>query len=134
MTGTMADMIATGPFDTADWNARPPFDDRDGVSLGHVTMSKTFHGDLTATSVVHLMVVSTPVAESKAYVAVERVEGVLHGRSGSFVVQHSAVSDPAGQALRVTVVPDSGTGELRGEMQISIAPDGSHSYTFDYTV
>ncbi|MEU4575879.1 DUF3224 domain-containing protein [Nonomuraea sp. ATR24] len=130
-------MIAQGPFDTAGWNAEPPFDDRDGVSLGRVSMSKTFHGDLTATSVVHLTVVSTPVAESKAYVAVERVDGVLHGRKGSFVVQHSAADDRGAQSLRVSVVPDSGTGELaglRGEMTIGIAPDGAHSYTFDYTL
>lgn len=130
-------MIARGPFDTAGWDAKPPFDDRDGVSLGHVSMSKTFHGDLTATGVVHLVVVSTPVAESKSYVAVERVEGVLQGRKGTFVVQHNAVSDRGRQSLRVSVVPDSGTGELtglRGEMTIDVAPDGAHSYVFDYTL
>jgi len=130
-------MIAKGPFDTADWNAQPPFDDRDGIAFSRVSMSKTFHGDLTATSVVHLTVVSTPVEESKAYVAVERVEGSLHGRTGGFVLQHNAVSEPGDQSLRVTVVPDSGTGELRGlrgEMDIQLAPDGSHSYTFDYTL
>ncbi|WP_049562497.1 DUF3224 domain-containing protein [Nonomuraea sp. SBT364] len=130
-------MIARGPFDTADWDAKPPFDDRDGVSLGHVSMSKTFHGDLTATSVVHLVVVSTPVAESRSYVAVERVEGVLQGRKGTFVVQHNAVSDRGRQSLRVSVVPDSGTGELtglRGEMTIDVGSDGAHSYVFDYTL
>jgi hypothetical protein len=130
-------MIAKGPFDTADWNAQPPFDDRDGVTLGHVTLGKTFHGDLTAEGVVHLTVVGTPVENSKSYVAVERIEGTLHGRSGSFVVQHNAVSDRGEQSLTVTVVPDSGTGELtglRGRMEIDVAPDGSHSYVFDYTL
>ena len=38
--------------------------------------------------------------------------------------------------LSVTVVPDSGTGELvglAGKLEIVIA-DGKHSYEFDYTV
>ncbi|WP_236051974.1 DUF3224 domain-containing protein [Nonomuraea cypriaca] len=128
-------MIAKGDFDTAGWDAEPPFDDRDGVTLGLVTMSKTFHGDLTGTSVVRLMTASTGVENSRSYVALERVEGALDGRPGTFVVQHNAVSDRGEQSLTITVVPDSATGELRGlrgEMDILIAPDGSHSYTFDY--
>ncbi|MEU5862929.1 MULTISPECIES: DUF3224 domain-containing protein [unclassified Nonomuraea] len=128
-------MTAKGTFDTAGWDAKPSFDDRDGVTLGLVSMTKTFHGDLTGTSVVHLMVTSTPVEDSRAYVALERVEGTLEGRKGSFVVAHQAMSDRGEQSLTVTVVPDSGTGELtglRGGMTITIAPDGSHSYTMDY--
>ncbi|MFI7699238.1 DUF3224 domain-containing protein [Nonomuraea sp. NPDC049480] len=128
-------MNAKGTFDTAGWDAKPPYDDRDGVTLGLVTMTKTFHGDLTGTSVVTLLVATTPVESSRSYVALERVEGTLDGRSGSFVVQHNAVSDEGEQALRISVVPDSATGELRGlrgEMDVIIAPDGGHSYTFDY--
>ncbi|TMR21405.1 DUF3224 domain-containing protein [Nonomuraea turkmeniaca] len=131
----MNPMTAKGSFDTAGWDAKPPYDDRDGVTLGLVTMTKTFHGDLTGTSVVTLMVATTPVESSRSYVALERIEGTLDGRSGSFVVQHSAVSDKGEQSLRVSVVPDSATGELRGlrgEMTIVIGPDGGHSYTFDY--
>ncbi|TMR95561.1 DUF3224 domain-containing protein [Nonomuraea basaltis] len=128
-------MTAKGTFDTADWDAKPAFDDRDGVTLGLVTMSKTFHGDLTATSVVTLLVATTPVEDSRSYVALERIEGTLEGRSGSFAVQHNAVSDKGEQSLRISVVPDSATGELRGlrgEMDIVIGPGGGHSYTFDY--
>ncbi|MFF0860175.1 DUF3224 domain-containing protein [Nonomuraea sp. NPDC003560] len=128
-------MTAQGTFDTAGWDAKPPFDDRDGVALGLVSMTKTFHGDLTGTSVVHLMVASTPVEDSRAYVALERIEGTLEGRKGGFVVAHQALSDRGGQSLTITIVPDSGVGELTGitgRMNIIIAPDGSHSYTLDY--
>ncbi|WP_246610070.1 DUF3224 domain-containing protein [Nonomuraea rhizosphaerae] len=128
-------MTAKGTFDTAGWTPDSPYEDSDGVSFGHVTLNKTFHGDLTGTSVVHMLVAGTPVEDSRAYVAMERVAGSLDGRQGSFVLQHSAVGDRGEQSLRVSVVPDSATGELsglRGEMDIVIAPDGSHSYTFDY--
>ncbi|MEV0385231.1 DUF3224 domain-containing protein [Nonomuraea sp. NPDC050643] len=134
-------MTAKGTFDTANWTPQPPFDDRDGVTLGLVTLDKTFHGDLTGTSVVTMMIATTPVEASRSYVALERVEGTLDGRSGSFVVQHDATSDATSdageQSLRVRVVADSATGELRGlrgEMGIAITPDGGHSYTFDYTL
>ena len=39
--------------------------------------------------------------------------------------------------LTITVVPDSGTGQLAGitgNMTISIAPNGRHSYEFEYTL
>jgi hypothetical protein len=46
------------------------------------------------------------------------------------------MSLPGGQQLSVTVVPDSGTGQLTGitgSMTIQIA-DGKYSYAFDYTI
>lgn len=137
MPATLGSMTAKGTFDVADWTPQPPYDDRDGVSLGVVTLTKTFYGDLTGTSLVTMLMVSTPVEESKAYVALERIDATLDGRTGAFTVAHAAVSEPAGQSLRVTIVPDSGVGGLAGisgEMDILIAPDGSHSYVLDYTL
>lgn len=130
-------MTAKGTFETGGWTPQPPYDDRDGIQLGQVTMTKTFHGDLTATSLVTMLVAATEVEDSRSYVALERIDGTLDGREGSFVVQHSAASDRGKQSLTVSVVPDSGTGELRGlrgTMDIQIAPDGSHSYTFEYSL
>lgn len=130
-------MTAKGTFDTANWTPQPPFDDRDGITLGLVTLDKTWHGDLTGTSVVTMLIATTPVETSRSYVALERFEGTLGGRTGSFVVQHDARGDGGEQSLSVRVVADSATGELRGlrgEIGIAIAPDGTHSYTFDYTL
>ncbi|NJP97789.1 DUF3224 domain-containing protein [Nonomuraea sp. FMUSA5-5] len=130
-------MTAKGTFETAGWTPQPPYDERDGITLGVVTLTKTFSGDLTGTSLVTMLVATTPVEESRSYVALERIEGTLHGRAGSFVVQHDATSDNGAQTLRIRVVADSGTDELRGlrgEMAIAIGPDGGHSYTFDYTL
>ncbi|WP_344874164.1 DUF3224 domain-containing protein [Nonomuraea antimicrobica] len=130
-------MTAKGTFDITNWTPEPPFHDRDGVTLALVTLDKTWHGDLTGTSVVTMLVASTPVENSRSYVALEHFEGTVEGRSGAFVVQHDAVSDAGAQSLLARVVPDSATGELRGlrgEIAISVAPDGAHSYTFDYTL
>jgi hypothetical protein len=53
------------------------------------------------------------------------------------MLQHSGHSSPAGQSLAINVIADSGTGELTGlsgTMTIAIAPDGAHSYTFEYSL
>jgi hypothetical protein len=78
----------------------------------------------------------TAVQGSAGYVAIERVSGRLGGRTGTFVLQHSGTMTRGEQQLSITVVPDSGTGQLAGltgKMSITIA-DGKHSYDFEYTL
>jgi Protein of unknown function (DUF3224) len=65
------------------------------------------------------------------------VSGSLHGRTGTFVLQHNATMQHGSDQLNVVVVPDSGTGQLTGlsgTMNIIIAPDGTHCYAFSYAL
>jgi hypothetical protein len=104
--------------------------------IGRMVIDKQIHGDLEATTKGQMLAFSTDVKGSAGYVAMERVTGTLHGRSGSFVLQHSATMNRGVPHLSITAVPDSGTGELvglTGTFDIQIAA-GKHSYTFDYTV
>lgn len=108
----------------------------DGSPIGRMTIDKQFHGDLEATSKGQMLAFSTDVNGSAGYVAMEQVSGKLQGRSGTFVLQHSATMTRGVPGLSVTVVPDSGTSDLAGvtgKMNIIIA-DGKHSYEFDYTL
>ena len=76
----------------------------------------------------------SPEEGSAGYVAVEEVRGTLHGREGSFLLQHHGLMDRGAQQLSITVVPDSGTGELRGiagTMTLTIG-DGAHAYELTY--
>jgi len=84
-----------------------------------------------------MLATQTEVKGSAGYVAMERVTGRLKGRNGSFVLQHNATMNRGTPELAVTVVPDSGTGELRGlsgKMRIVIGSDGAHSYEFDFKI
>ena len=113
-----------------------PLDAGDGAQVGHVRFDKRFHGPLDASSVVHMLAVGTEVPGSAAYVAIERMAGSLDGQRGSFLTQHNGTLDRGQATLALTVVPDSGTGELtglRGRMTIDIV-DGAHFYTFDYAL
>ena len=111
-------------------------DTTEGSPLARMSIDKQLHGDLEATSKGEMLAAGTPVKGSAGYVAIERVTGTLHGRNGSFVLQHSATMNRGTPQLSITVVPDSGTGELvglTGKMNI-IIEGGKHSYEFDYAI
>jgi Protein of unknown function (DUF3224) len=126
---------ATGPFEVT--LTPQPFEGApEGGKLGRLTLDKRFRGDLEATSKGQMLSAGTDVKGSAGYVAIEHVTGTLHGRSGAFALQHSGTMARGTPSLSVTVVPDSGTGQLagiEGSMAIVIA-DGKHSYEFDYTL
>ncbi len=124
---------AQGSFEVR-LNPLPASDGMGGSTLGRLSIDKRFHGDLEATSTGEMLSASTAVEGSAGYVAIERVSGQLHGRSGSFVLQHHGIMARGVPQLSITVVPDSGTGELvglTGTMAISIV-DGHHTYDFEY--
>jgi hypothetical protein len=108
----------------------------DSGTIGRMSLDKQFHGDLQASSRGQMLAVHGDAKGSAGYVAMERVIGSLHGRSGSFALQHSGTMTRGEPQLVVTVVPDSGTGELlglAGTLMIDIV-DGKHYYKFDYTL
>lgn len=103
--------------------------------ISRMLLDKQFHGDLEATSQGQMLAAGSP-ASSGGYVAIERVNGTLQGRAGSFALQHSGTMTRGTPLLNITVVPDSGTGQLAGlagRMEIQIA-GGAHSYDFQYTL
>jgi hypothetical protein len=125
----------TGVFDV-QLSPMPVHDAAAGTALGRMALDKRFHGDLEATSRGEMLAAGTAVPGSAGYVAMEQVSGTLQGRSGSFVLQHSGTMDRGTPQLSVTVVPDSGTGELTGlggRMAIRIE-GGQHFYDFDFTL
>jgi hypothetical protein len=133
--GTDMTKHATGTFEVKAV-PEPPEDTAEGSTLGRLSLDKQFHGDIEGTSKGQMLTAGTDVKGSAGYVAIERVTGTLNGRKGSFVLQHSGTMSKGNFQLTITVVPDSGTGELvglTGKMNIIIA-DGKHSYEFEYTL
>lgn len=109
----------------------------DAPLLGRMTIHKTLHGGIEGTGVGQMLTAMTATKGSAGYVAVETITGTVDQRKGSFSLMHTGTMDKGKSTLTVTVVPDSGTGELTGiagTFMIEIAADGKHSYTFDYTL
>lgn len=105
-------------------------------TVGRLSIDKQFHGDLQAVSHGEMLAAHTETEGSAGYVALERVAGTLDGRNGTFALQHSGTMTRGVPQLLITVVPDSGTGQLAGlsgRMKINIV-EGKHSYEFEYTL
>jgi hypothetical protein len=126
---------ATGTFEVK-LNPQPAYNTADEALLGRMSIDKQFRGDLDATSKGEMLTAMGTVKNSAGYVAVERVTGTLSGKSGSFALQHSGTMNRGAQKLTISVVPDSGTGQLEGligTMAIDIV-GGKHSYLLEYSL
>jgi len=128
-------MQATGNFEV-QLKPLEVYNQSPDAKIGRLSIDKTLEGDLEATSQGEMLSGGSPAEGSAGYVAIERVTGTLHGKSGSFLLQHTATMTPEAQEATITVVPGSGTGELEGiagSMGIEIEA-GQHSYSFEYTL
>ena len=107
-----------------------------GSSLGRMALEKQFSGELVASGKGEMLTAMTETPGSAGYVAIERVAGVLQGRRGGFVLQHSGTMARGVQQLVISVVPDSGSDGLtgiEGTLTIRIV-DGEHFYEFNYSL
>ena len=105
-------------------------------TIGRLSLDKQFSGDVAGTSKGQMLGLQTETKDSGGYVAMERVTGTLEGKKGSFALQHTGTMQGGKFEMNVTVVPDSGTGELAGisgKMKIIIEV-GKHFYEFEYSL
>lgn len=123
----------TGPFEVK-MLPQPPAEG--APPFGRFVLDKRYHGALDATGSGEMLAATTDVKGSAAYSALERVDGLLEGRRGAFTIQHTGVMDRGVPSLRITVVPDSGAGDLAGLTGIMeiVIEGGAHSYVFDYAL
>jgi len=127
---------AKGAFDVKVTPQKPDSKEAETSKLGRMSLDKQFHGDLEATSTGEMLAAMTEIKGSAGYVAMERVNGTLHGRSGTFVLQHLGTMTRGVPQMNVTVMPDSGTDGLvglTGTMTIKTEEE-KHFYEFDYTL
>ncbi|MFN0247290.1 MAG: DUF3224 domain-containing protein [Kofleriaceae bacterium] len=124
---------AKGKFDVK-MNPEPPYFEGSGVTLARATFDKIFHGALSGKGLVQFL--SVRAGEHAAYVAMERIEGTLDGKTGSFVVTHKALASAEAKSLVIEIVPGTGTEGLAGisgTMHVDIV-DKQHLYTIEYSL
>jgi hypothetical protein len=125
---------ASGEFEVK-MTPQPADDKSAGAAVGRFTLDKKFHGGLEGTSKGEMLAVMA-VEGSAGYVAMEQVTGTLNGRKGTFALQHTGTMTRGAPQLSVTVVPDSGTDQLKGLAgKMTIKIEGTkHFYEFEYTL
>ena len=108
-------VVATQASGTFDVKLAPQtLEETADGTFGRMSIDKQFHGDLEATSKGEMLSAMGSVQGSAGYVAIELVTGTLQGRTGTFVLQHSGTMAHGALQLLITIVPDSGTGQLAG--------------------
>lgn len=117
----------TASFEIASWD-ESPFDEGEGVGkLTKASVGRTYTGDIDGESVTE-WVMAYRLDETATFVGIERIRGRVAGREGSVVLQHVGEFREGAATATLTVVPDSGTGELAGvagEGQFVADPKGS---------
>jgi hypothetical protein len=125
---------AKATFSIKSWDEKTYNEIVGGPKLTRATVTKSYQGDIEGEGKVeYLMMYRT--AGSASFTGLERVTGGIGGRSGSFVLQHSGTFEDGVAKVILTVVPGSGTGELRGikgEGGFSVGHQPPYPMTLDY--
>jgi predicted flavoprotein YhiN len=131
----MKTATAKGTF-TVQLQPLPAYNTDENSLMGRMSIDKQFQGDLEGVSKGEMVAARTAINNSAGYVAIECVQGSIHGLKGAFVLQHSSTMNRGEATQSINVVPDSGTDELTGlagSLTIMIV-EKQHYYDFEYNL
>src|SRR6266852_880258 len=104
---------AKATFGLKSWDEKTYSEIEGAPKLTRVSATKSYKGNIDGEGKMeYLMMYRT--ASSASFMGLERVTGSVGGRSGSFVLQHSGTFEDGVAKVTLSVVPGSGTGDLRG--------------------
>jgi hypothetical protein len=90
------------------------FDEVPGApTLSDVRLTETFTGDIAGEGVAHV-VQSARADGTASFAGIERVRGSIGGKQGTFLLQVHGTVVAKQMKAEWFVVPDSGSGELKG--------------------
>jgi hypothetical protein len=109
-------MTTTGhaKFAVKSWDEKPYLELDNKAKMTKATVMYTYTGDIQGESHLEYLMVYTEGGEIGSSVGMERIVGSIGGKSGSFTIQHVGEFDKLAVRETWTVVPGSGTGDLKG--------------------
>ena len=125
---------ALGGFEVTAWQENS-YDEGPGLpkmTWVHATMR--FTGDVDGNAILAFLMMYRDDGTA-SYAGLHRITGRVHDKSGSFVIQETGVFDGRVSRGKWTLVPGSGTGELKnlnGSGSASATSKTDSSYTLDY--
>lgn len=125
---------ATGTFEGKSWDEQPYSQIDGGSKLARAAVVNAFHGDIEGEGTLEYLLVYVNERDGR-FIGLEQVTGRVGGRAGSFVLEHSGTFEDHEVEGAWSVVPSSGTGELRGLRGEGgfVASNGPRaSFTLDY--
>ena len=126
-------MQASGSFDVTLAPQKADNPQAQSAELQRMSIDKKYYGPLQGTSTGEMLAAKNE-RNIGAYVAIERVNGSLAGRRGTFLIAHTVfMSGSVVGRWSVEIVPDSATEQLAGlsgTMKITISGD-KHFYELE---
>jgi Protein of unknown function (DUF3224) len=104
---------ATGTFELKAWDEKPFAELDGGGKLTRASVEQAFEGDIEGDGTVEWLMCYRP-DETADFVGLVKVAGRIGERAGDFVLRTVGTYDGRQAAGDWTVVPGSGTGDLRG--------------------
>jgi hypothetical protein len=104
---------AKARFAIQSWDEHPWAEGQDPPKLTRAMVTRTYSGDIDGESRAEYLMVYREDG-SAAFLGLERVEGKVAGRAGSFVLQRTGVFEGGLARESYSVVPGSATGDLAG--------------------
>lgn len=126
--------VANSRFAIKSWDEKPYSEGQDLPKMTRATVSKTFTGDIAGEGHVEYVMMYRSDG-SATFVGLERIVGSVAGKAGSFVLQRTGVFENGMAKESYSVVPGSGTGELRGlrgEGASAVGHGADHPLTLNY--
>jgi hypothetical protein len=103
---------ASGSFQLSSWNEET-YHEGQGTKMTLATVEQTFSGDITGDGAVRWLMAYQADGTAR-FVGLQRVDGTLAGRPGSFVLETAGDFDGQMARWTVNVIPGSATDELTG--------------------
>jgi hypothetical protein len=128
---------AKGTFEVKGWDEKPYEEISGEAKLTRASVKEAFEGDIVGESTVEYLMAYAD-ASFATFVGLRRVVGQIGDRTGSFVLQASGTFENNLAKATWSVVPGSGTGDLRGlRGEGGFAAEHGKStvpYTLDYEI
>jgi Protein of unknown function (DUF3224) len=127
---------AVGEFEITSMSEEPYHESPEGVKLTRARGTQRFSGDLEGEGSVEWLMCYLPDG-SATFSGLQRIEGTLAGRSGTFVMTAAGTHDGERSKADWIVIHDSGAAQLAGISGDGsfLAPSGpTANYELDYEV
>jgi hypothetical protein len=125
---------ANARFAIKNWDEKAYSEGQDLPRLARATVTKTFTGDIEGESQVEYLMMYREDG-SATFVGLERVAGRMGGKSGTFVLERNGVFEGGQAKESYSVIPGSGTGELRalrGDGTSAVGHGTEYPFTLTY--
>jgi hypothetical protein len=132
MTTQAKATFAIQSWDEKTWEGQP-YNEVQGAKITRAEVSKSLQGDIQGQSMLQYLM-SYHENGTVSFVGLERVVGSLGGKSGSFVLQRIGADEDGVLKETYSVVPGSGTGELKGLRGTGSATIGEHAEHYPFTL